>query len=293
MDPGRLNSKASLGTRRQTLFVVSSLGIAALVTLASTLGLLASWPYREETENWVLQARGQDIGNLVAVVVLVVSAIRMVAGSSRAAQLWTGTLLYILYAYIVYAFAVHFSRLFLIYVAVLGLVFYTLLAALPMRGDPSANRRGPARLFGAWVLIGTGALFALLWLSELIPATVTGQAPQSLEVAGLIVNPIHVIDLAVVLPGMITIGVLALRGNETGRTLAVPALVFSVLMGSSIIAAMALILATGDTSALVPMGMVGAVVAASLAAVIANTRPIHEAPPHAAEAEHRTSGKEA
>jgi hypothetical protein len=270
--------------RTTTFLVVASFGVAALVTLASLLGLLASWPYQQETENWVLQARGQDIGNLVAVIVLVVSAVRMRAGSSGAAQLWMGTLLYLLYAYIVYAFAVHFSRLFLVYVAVLGLVFYTVIAALPgIRHQYAAAHDGP-RLFAAWVLIATGGLFALLWLGELIPATVAGQAPLSLEVAGLIVNPVHVIDLSVVLPGMIVIGVLALRGNETGLALTVPALVFSVLMGLSIIAAMALIVATGDTSGLVPMGMVTVVVGASLAAAIAYTRRIREPEQEAAEA---------
>jgi hypothetical protein len=264
--------QGSLKDRRRTLLVVASFLIAAPVTLASLLGLLTPWPYEQETENWSLQARGQDIGNLVAVIVLVASAIRVRAGSSRASELWMGTLLYLLYAYIVYAFAVHFSRLFLVYVAVLGLVFYTLLAGLSLKPrEPAHRRRGP-RLLAAWVLIGTGTLFALLWLSELIPATVSGQAPASLETAGLIVNPIHVIDVAVVLPGMIAIGVLGLRGTGTGLMLTLPALVFSVLMGSSIIAAMVLILAAGDAGALVPMLMVGAVVGASFAAAVLYAR---------------------
>ena len=180
-----------------------------------------------------------------------------------------------LYAYVVYAFAVHFGRLFLVYVAVLGLVFYTLIVALVTRELPAAYPRGAARLFAAWVLIGTGVLFAVLWLSELIPATVSGQASPGLELAGLIVNPIHVIDLSVVLPGMIVIGVLAVRGSRSGLFLTVPALVFSVLMGSSIIAAMALILATGDTSGLVPMVLVAVVVGTSLAVAVAFTRQTH------------------
>jgi uncharacterized Tic20 family protein len=272
MDSGRSGSQLPYQRRRRSWLVVASVGIAALVTLASLLGLFASWPYRQETENWVLQARGQDMGNLVAAVVLVVSVIRMRAGSSWAAQLWMGTLFYLLYAYVVYAFAVHFDRLFLVYVAVLGLVFYSLIAALPISGRHSVGRTGRGRLFAAWVLIGTGALFALLWLSELIPATATGQPPASLEVAGLIVNPIHVVDLSVVLPGMIVIGVLGLRGSETGLALTLPALVFSVLMGSSIIAAMVLIVASGDTSGLAPLVMVAVVVGASLAAAIACTR---------------------
>jgi hypothetical protein len=261
---------------RSTLFLLAALVIAALVALASLLGLFAPWPYQQETENWTLQARGQDIGNLVAVVVLVGSAIGMRSGSPRAGALWTGTLLYLLYAYIVYAFAVHFSRLFLVYVAVLGLVVYTLIGTLRSAIVPLPNGHERSRRIAAWVLIGTGALFGGLWLSELIPATVTGQAPKSLEVAGLIVNPIHVIDLAVVLPGMITIGALTLRGDGTGRSLAAPALVFSVLMGSSIVAAMVLIVASGDASGLVPMVAVVVLVAVSLGAAIAYGRGLDD-----------------
>lgn len=274
--------------RRTGLPVAASFVIAALVAVASLLGLFARWPYQYETENWVVQAWGQDIGNLVAVVVLVISAVRMGAGSVQAAQVWMGALLYFLYAYIVYAFAVHFGRLFLVYVAILGLVAYTLIVALRQGEPPSAYPNGRARLFAAWTLIATGALFALLWLSELIPATVTGQAPPNLAVAGLIVNPIHVIDLSVVLPGMIVIGVLALRGQETGLGLTLPALGFSVLMGSSILAAMVLTVATGDASGLVPLAVVAVVVAASLAAAIAYGRRVQHTGLEARKLQYRT-----
>jgi hypothetical protein len=176
--------------------VFASLAIAALVTLTSLLGLLTSWPYQQETQNWTLQARGQDIGNLIAVVVLIVSTIRMRDGSFRATQLWIGTLFYLLYAYVIYAFAVHFGRLFLVYVAILSLVVYTLIAALRSSARPSGYPLGATHVFAAWVPIGTGALFTLLWLSELVPASMSGQLSPSTAAAGLIVNPVHVIDLS-------------------------------------------------------------------------------------------------
>jgi len=258
--------------------VVASVVIAVLVSVASLLGLLTLWPYAQEAPNWALQARGQDIGNLIAVVVLLVSAINARRGSSGARQVWIGTLLYLLYAYVVYGFAVHLGRLFLVYVAILGLVVFTLIDALFRRDRAVMHPAAGARRFGAWVLICTGGLFGLLWLSEVVPAAISGQMPPSLITAGLIVNPIHVIDLAVVLPGMILIGILGLRGNETAQFWTVPALVFSVLMGSSILAAMALILAGGDTSGIVPLLFVCVVVLASLAAAVAYIRPAGGAP---------------
>ncbi|QCC77608.1 hypothetical protein [Nocardioides daphniae] len=55
--------------------------------------------------------------------------------------------------------------------------------------------------------------------------------------AGLRVNPIHVIDLAVVLPAFALAGASALRGRATGLFLVGPMLTFSVLVLASLVAA--------------------------------------------------------
>ncbi|TDN87756.1 hypothetical protein [Microbacterium sp. BK668] len=259
-------------SRRRTLVVVAAFAVGGLVAFASLLGLFAPWPYRQETADWVLQGRGQDLGNLLAVAVLIVGALRMRSGSAAARQVVVGSLLYFLYAYIVYAFALHFGRLFLVYVAVLGLTVYTLIVVLVGERGRPVLPSGVARTFAAWVLICTGAAFALLWLSEVLPATITGEAPPNLQVAGLIVNPIHVIDLSVVLPGMILVGVLALRGSEIGSFWLLPILVFSVLMGTSIVATMVLTLLSGNTAAIAPLILVTAVVGVSLGAAIGCVR---------------------
>jgi hypothetical protein len=242
-----------------------SLPIAALAAGASLAGLLDPAVYAEETTNWATQAKGQDVGNLVAAVTIVVAAWRHHRGSHVAALVWLGTLFYFVYAYLVYAMAVHFNYLFLVYVAVLGLSVWALLLTagqLHRRGVVVASGR---RLAG-WTLVAVGVLFALLWLGELVPALLAGEVPQSVEEAGLWVNPIHVIDLAVVLPGFVASGVLALRGDPGGVFFAGPWLVFSVLMGGSIVAAMVLMTVEGSAGTVPPMVMVSVVVLASLVA---------------------------
>ena len=125
----------------------------------------------------------------------------------------------------------------------------------------------PKRRLAAWTLIATGVLFGLLWLSELVPALASGQVPASLQEAGLVVNPIHAMDLSVVLPAFIVAGVAALRGRGHGLFWLAPWLAFSVLMGASIVAAMLLIAGTGAADAVPPMVMVSVVVAASALAL--------------------------
>ena len=171
--------------------------------------------------------------------------------------------------------AVHLNALFLVYVAVLGLSTYAVAFTAPalIAGDRSFPEGG-RRSLAAWTLIGTGALFAVLWLSELVPALLAGQVPASLAEADLGVNPIHVIDLAVVLPGFILAGVASLQGRRHGLFWLAPWLAFSVLMGASIVAAMLLIAAAGYPGTLPPTVMVCAVVAASAIALWRSLRSV-------------------
>lgn len=81
------------------------------------------------------------------------------------------------------------------------------------------------------------------------------------------VNPIHVIDLSVVLPGFILAGVAALKRREHGLFWLAPWLVFSALMGSSIITAIVLMMLAGAANTAPATVMVSRVVVASLVAV--------------------------
>jgi hypothetical protein len=76
----------------------------------------------------------------------------------------------------------------------------------------------------------------LLWLSEDLPALFSGKIPQSLTENGLLTNPVHVLDLGLVLPGMIITAVLLWRKKLLGSLLAIPLLVFIILTAMGILA---------------------------------------------------------
>jgi hypothetical protein len=237
--------------------------ICALVAVASLVGLLESGTYEQETKNWATQAKGQDLGNLLAVVTLAVSGYFYSTGSFRASLVWVGTLFYLLYAYIVYALALHFNDLFLVYVAALGLTVFALLFSIDrLRSYDAAFPWSSVRMLAGYTLTAIGVLFALLWLSELVPAAIKREVPQSVLDAGLWVNPIHVIDLAVVLPAFVITGFMTVKGDRSGMFFVGPWLVFSALMAASIVAAMVLMAAEGDNT-FAPMVMVSVVAFAS------------------------------
>ena len=104
--------------------------LAVIATLTSLFGLATDWPYAVETDNWRLQAQGQDAGNLLAVAVLIAGLAGARRGSLRGLLLWVGALLYLAYTFVLYAVTIHFGPLFPAYVACLGLAAYALILTL-------------------------------------------------------------------------------------------------------------------------------------------------------------------
>lgn len=212
---------------------------AALALLASFAGILIPTTYAQETRNWAGQAIGQDIANVVAYVALVPLTELARRGSLRALLCWIGVMAYGIYAYAIYAFSVHFGALFLVYVAVLGLSVYALIGSLssvaPERVRVAFTPGAPRRSTAA-VLVSIGVLFALLWLSEILPAVAAGTTPASLRTAGLTSNPVYVLDLAVLLPATIVAGTLLVRDRGWGYVLAPMLLTVLALLSLGIVA---------------------------------------------------------
>jgi hypothetical protein len=154
-------------------------------------------------------------------------------GSESALHIWRGLLAYVVYSYVLYAFFIHFNRLFLVYTGALAFSFYALVASLATQSVPLPASLPRARL-AITALTVSALLFALLWLSEIVPANLAEVTPASLEEVGLIVNPVHVLDLAFVLPAMAIAAALLRNRRPAGYLLAVPLLVFAVMMGIAI-----------------------------------------------------------
>lgn len=213
--------------------------VAILVLLASSAGLLLTSTYARETPSWAVQGIGQDIVNLIAALALLIAAYLVHKGSVRALLVWSGVLLYLIYAYVIYAFDIRSNRLFLVYVAILGLSFYALvILAIRLHLNlfqASFAATTTTRTVGVFFLV-LGIVFSLLWFSEEIPALMTGKIPPSVTMANLPTNPVHILDLGLYLPAMIITAVLLWRRKPLGYLLAGPLLVFSILTGAAILA---------------------------------------------------------
>lgn len=213
--------------------------IAVLMVIATASGVFIPHLYRD-TPNLVAQALGQDIITLVvALPTLVIGALLTRRGSQRARLVWLGVLVYTVYTYVGYAFAVRFNPLFLVYVALLGCSSYALIGGLVTtewsRISTSFTERTPLKAVSIYLGV-IAALFYGLWLSEAIPASLTGQLPQSLRDAGTPTNFVQVLDMAWLLPATAITAVSLWRKRSLGYTLAGALLTFFVLLSLAILA---------------------------------------------------------
>ena len=175
--------------------------------------------------------------NLILIPILIISAFQIVRQSKTALFVWLGSMLYLLYAFFIYAFTIHFNALFLVYCANLGISAYAIiivlyqtdLAEIQSRFDKKASFRS-----AAYFLMGMATLFALLWLKDIIPSIINGSIPQAIVEVGSPVNPVHVLDISFFLPAFFICAVLLLKKHPVAYLLVPSLLIFAAIMAVSI-----------------------------------------------------------
>ena len=71
-------------------------------------------------------------------------------------------------------------------------------------------------------------------MSEIIPAVFSNTLPMNLAVVNLPTNPVHVLDLSIILPGIFLTGILLLQKDGIAFRMAPVFLIFFVLMDTTI-----------------------------------------------------------
>ncbi len=228
--------------RHPLSLVFLSVALAFSFALSSGAGLFLPETYAREAALWAAQGRGQDAMDLFLVApLLAFAAWGTLKGKPVLFFILGGLLLYAAYSSVIYAFCSHFNRIFFIYCANLGFSVYGLgfWAAVWNQWKPEQGWRKAGRVrFPAFLLLGTALLFLALWLKEDFPAVLRGIPPASIGDAGLLTNPVHVLDLSLVIPAMLAVSILLLRRRALGYGLYPVMAFFSVLMALAIAAMM-------------------------------------------------------
>lgn len=212
------------------IFQILSLNIAVLICLTSWQGLISPETYAKETPNWAIQAMGQDLINICIIPFYLLSALFMTREKTYSPLIWIGISCYFIYTFLVYCFDIHFNRLFLLYTLILGLTIYSLaflLYTYRNRFKVTKSNSLLSQLTGGYFIF-IAVLFYSVWFSEILLANLLNTTPKGIE--QLPTNPVHVLDMCIVLPGIFISGILLIKKTELGYFLLPIILTFSLLM---------------------------------------------------------------
>lgn len=219
---------------RSTSPLYFSIPISLLVIASGIYGIFFKSAYSQETTSMAVQGVAQDLTNIImAVPSLLAAAFLIRKGSKRATFIWLGAAFYIFYTFVVYCFAVHFNSFFLVYCAVLGLTFYSiisLLLSVNLSVVKNWFAEDKSNNVSAYFLITISVLFFLIWMKAIIPALASGEPPHELKEDGLLTNPVHILDLSFFLPGIFISGILLKRKKPLGYLLAPSLITFCIMM---------------------------------------------------------------
>ncbi|MEE4197912.1 MAG: hypothetical protein V2I54_09715 [Bacteroidales bacterium] len=223
---------------KKTLTVLVVL-LAVSLTVVSYLGAFYPLTYVRDSASMGAQGIGQDLVDLFFVVpVLLISLWAGLKNNRMGLFVLAGTLFYILYSFIIYAFGVHFNQLFLLYCSTLGLsvfAFWVLMLELNHQDIKSwFNPSGITKTIGIYFII-VATMFYLLWFKDLVPAILSNTVPDLVSDNDLLVNPVHVIDIAFALPGLIVVAFLLFKKHQLGYIFAPVGLVFTIILTIALI----------------------------------------------------------
>jgi hypothetical protein len=197
----------------------------------------------------------------IAVPVLLVSMLLAARGGVRAIATWLGAVTYMLYNSFLFLNGTPFNQLFLLYVGLFGLSFWSLVLVLRAIDVPrfahDFTRAVPARPLAVF-LATISSLNLIVWLARAVPAVLSGKTPAFLDGTGLLTNPTFVQDLSFWLPSTLVVAVWLWQRRPWGVVIAGALLVYGVIEGIGVATDQAFGYAADPTSTVVLLGAVPA-----------------------------------
>jgi hypothetical protein len=224
---------------------ILSIPLLLCMGFASWMGIFNEQMYQRELPSMAAQGAGQDVVNLfVGGPVLLLALIFMNRGSKTASWVFAGMVFYYLYSYVIYTFGIRHNVLFLVYCATLALSTYLFIfwvyynSCLDIHSWFSKAPPGKAT---ALFVLAIAALFYLIWLKDIVPPLLKGEAPEFVIENNYAPNPIHAIDLSFALPGLIVCAILLLKKHKLGYLLVPVVLVFIIILTLALIGMMVMV----------------------------------------------------
>jgi hypothetical protein len=257
--------------KRSNVWLWLTLPVAVLLAIAAGGGLFIPDLYRD-APSIVQQALGQDLVSLAIVLpTLIVTAVLSIRGSLGARLIWLGALVYLVYSCAVFAFYVQFNAPFLVYVALLAGSLYALIGGLVTADKDEIKARfmasTPVKTLSIYLAVLV-VLFYAMWLSEVLPALLAGEVPESIKDHGVPTNAVQVLDMAWILPAFGITAANLWRKRPLGYILAGVMLSFFVLLVSAILSMVLFMVRDGHPVSIPQVVIFGTLLVISLVLLI-------------------------
>lgn len=194
--------------------------------------------YRNMSVETARDGIAQDIITIIlAVPMLVFSFIKAKNGSLKAKFILSGTLLYFLFTYLLYSVMAMYNEMLLAYIILASTSFFAFVLMLiniwKVDIAERFKKNTPVRFTGSYLIV-LPLFVALMWLSRIISALVTGSVPVELE--HYTTTPVQILDLAFMHPASILTGILLITRRSWGYLFAPIISTFLLIMMTAIAA---------------------------------------------------------
>ena len=264
--------------------IAAAIGIASInlknefeftTVYGDTVTMYGGGIYRMHTVAQVYQVIPHDMVNLfLAVPALLISFLFARKGILKARLFFMAVTLYLMFTYGIYTFYAMYNRLYICYVAIMGLCFYTFILTLKKTGAGKVKElfkdTYPNRLVGGF-LITAVAFMTLTWLKTILPTAFFGTIP-SIDLAQSTTMVPQAIDLAFILPLALAAGIRLCMKKPEGYIMGTVVPAFLVFMMTAIFSKGLMLQITGTADGIGTMVIMGTFAAISLVITIVNFR---------------------
>jgi hypothetical protein len=231
--------------------------------------------YKMHTVAQVYQVIPHDMVNLfLALPALLISFVFARKGILKARLFFIAVTLYLLFTYGIYTFYAMYNRLYICYVAIMGLCFYMFFITL--KGTDATKIKElfkdnyPNKLVGGFLI--TAALFmTLTWLKRVMPTVLFNNIP-TIDLAQSTTMVPQAIDLAFVLPLSFLMGIRLCRKKPEAYIIGTVLPVFLVFMMTAIFSKGLMLQITNTENGIGTMAIMGTFAAVSFIITIINFR---------------------
>jgi hypothetical protein len=202
----------SLKTNRILWLITALLALVAALT-----GTISPRMYERVVSDEIMPGvLSQDLFTIPAALIILFLAVRAKENNTKGQIVILGLVAYLWYAYGIYVIEQLYTVLYLLYMAIFGLSFYTMVygvATIHPQTRQTVELPPPIRMGSVGFSLLSPVMFYPLWISALVPLMQSGRKLEHLY-------SIYILDLCFIMPAFVIIAIQTTRSQGLGLLLA-------------------------------------------------------------------------